>query len=311
MANEEYPKRDEKHITETDSYTILRNILPHGWMLRELSEEDYGIDGIIEICDDGAVKGKVFAVQLKGHKHLSKTVANVKYYNVKSSTMNYWNNYPIPVIFLHISVDDGTVYYDDVKDTIRKKYESFLKKELTTIEIPQQKQLTKSNSEKILNMLYFIETDRIAFENYIQTFIINYENIIEQFNQEYQMDFGYGPERNSMELMNLINNHKCINHLAQYFDIDSTDNLNKSLFEAFEKSNEAIPDYSHRDSDLFCPFIDKYIREAEMIMKQLKENIEELILESDESYYWEKEKTTMYRYLLESTWRSQTLSYII
>ena len=66
----DFPKRSEQHITETESINILRNTLPHGWMVRELSEEDYGIDGIIEICDEGEVQGKVFAIQLKGHKYL-------------------------------------------------------------------------------------------------------------------------------------------------------------------------------------------------------------------------------------------------
>lgn len=312
MADQDYPKRDEKHITETESYNILRDNLPHGWMLRELSEEDYGIDGIIEICDEGAVKGKIFAVQLKGHKHLSKTVDEVKYYNVKSSTMNYWNNYPIPVIFLHISVDDGTVYFDDVKNTIRKNYEAFLKGELTTIKIPQARKLTKTDSEDILNALYFIETDRVAYENDIQTFIFNYENMIEQFNMEYHMDFGCGPQRNSMEFMHIITNHKCIQHLSQYFDIDNAaEELHETLIKALKDSEAAIPNPIDRDSDLFCPFIDDYIREAEKIMKQLKEKIEESVLHSMETYYWKKEKTKVYMYLLDSSLNSRSLSYII
>lgn len=292
MSN--YPKRSEQHITETDSITILRNILPHGWIFRELSEEDYGIDGIIEICDEGEVQGKVFAIQLKGHKYLSESTDTVNCYNIKPSTMNYWNNYPIPVIFLHISIENHKVYYSDIKMEIRKNYEEFEKGTFTKISIPQEDQLTKDNSEETLNALYYIETERLNFENNITGFVADYEIVMEKFNEFFRLDPGYGPEEDSVDWITFLNNHKRIVKLCPYFGIEKAEDLHNSFIETLKKTEEAFP---NNESPLACPFLDSYIKIANDVMKLLLPEIIKLITDSKETYFWQKKNWFLFNYL--------------
>lgn len=291
----EFPKRSEQHITETDSITILRNILPHGWMVRELSEEDYGIDGIIEICDEGKVQGKVFAIQLKGHKYLSESSGSVNCYNIKPSTMNYWNNYPIPVIFLHVSIENRNVYYSDIKMEIRKNYEEFEKGTFTKIFIPQKDQLTKDNSEEILNTLYYIETERLNFENNITGFVADYEIVMEKFNEFFCMDPGYGPEERSVDWLTFLNNHKRIIKLCPYFGIDKADSVHNSFIDTLKKTEET---FLNNESPLACPFLDSYIKVTSSVMKILLPEIIQLVTDSRETYFWKKKNWFLFNYLL-------------
>lgn len=289
----DFPKRSEQHITETDSITILRNILPHGWIFRELSEEDYGIDGIIEICDEGEVQGKVFAIQLKGHKYLSESTDTVNCYNIKPSTMNYWNNYPIPVIFLHVSIENQKVYYSDIKMEIRKNYEEFEKGTFTKISIPQEDQLTKDNSEEILDALYYLETERLKFENDITDFIAEYEIVLDRFNYFSCLDPGYGPEKNSVDWLAFVNNQKRIIRLCPYFGIDDEE-VNKYFMDVLKKTKEAFPDY---ESPFVCPFLDSYINIANDVMKLLLKDIIQLVTKSKEAYFWQKKNSFLFKYL--------------
>lgn len=45
----DYPERIDNHIKESDSITILNDKLPSSWIVREISERDYGIDLYVEI----------------------------------------------------------------------------------------------------------------------------------------------------------------------------------------------------------------------------------------------------------------------
>jgi hypothetical protein len=62
-----YPKRPSKHIKETESWKILQNSVPSEWIVRGVSERDYGVDCYIEMVgNDGSVTGDLLSVQLKG-----------------------------------------------------------------------------------------------------------------------------------------------------------------------------------------------------------------------------------------------------
>lgn len=68
-------RRSNTHITEEDSYRILRQKLPPAWVIHEYGP-DYGIDCVVELFDYVDPKktiaetlGEVFYVQLKGTKN--------------------------------------------------------------------------------------------------------------------------------------------------------------------------------------------------------------------------------------------------
>ena len=44
------PQRASQHVTESKSYRIFSAKLPEDWIVREVTERDYGVDCYIEIC---------------------------------------------------------------------------------------------------------------------------------------------------------------------------------------------------------------------------------------------------------------------
>ena len=48
----ELPTRDAKHVTEASSYKIFSRNIPNHWIIREVSERDYGIDCYIELVNN-------------------------------------------------------------------------------------------------------------------------------------------------------------------------------------------------------------------------------------------------------------------
>jgi hypothetical protein len=115
-----FPIRTPQHVTEDTSLSILRDCLPNQWIVRT-EVKDYGLDGEIEIVsDDGFVKGDVFKFQAKGHKNISQQ-ENI-YQQIDMSTVNYWLEFPLPIILFIIDTEQRCVYWLDAKDYIKRNY---------------------------------------------------------------------------------------------------------------------------------------------------------------------------------------------
>ncbi len=62
-----FPKRSETHKIEAASWRLLQELAPDEWIVREVSERDYGIDAYIEVATStGDVTGNLVSIQLKG-----------------------------------------------------------------------------------------------------------------------------------------------------------------------------------------------------------------------------------------------------
>lgn len=119
------PQRDANHVTETDSIRILSLCLPATWLVREVTERDYGVDLYIEIVEGSGVSGRLAALQVKG-------VGNVKFSSdgvasfsdVKVATYNYWMGLPVPVFLIIVDVSTRKAYWTNVKDEARAMQKS-------------------------------------------------------------------------------------------------------------------------------------------------------------------------------------------
>src|ERR1700730_6685502 len=59
-----FPQRSAQHVSESASAKLLRACLPATWLIRELTERDYGIDVLIEIITNGQMAGNMVAGQV-------------------------------------------------------------------------------------------------------------------------------------------------------------------------------------------------------------------------------------------------------
>ncbi len=73
-----------------------------GWIFRPVHQEnDFGIDGYVDIVDKGKVSGKGIAVQIKcGSSYVSKTTSGGIRYDGEIKHLNYYTNLPQPVVLV-------------------------------------------------------------------------------------------------------------------------------------------------------------------------------------------------------------------
>jgi hypothetical protein len=91
-------------------------VAPTEWIVREVSERDYGIDCYIEVASiDGDITGELISAQLKGGDQLDwkEKIGQwcARRPAVKSSTAKYWLDLPCPVFLLVADLAAEEVYY--------------------------------------------------------------------------------------------------------------------------------------------------------------------------------------------------------
>lgn len=115
-----FPQRAPEHIIESDSLTILRKSLPSEWVVRELSERDYGIDLYVELVGkDLVLAGEMVALQLKGTKKLNFVNGQATFKKIKRETLNYWLSLPVPVFLCVVCIETSKCYWVNIESQHR------------------------------------------------------------------------------------------------------------------------------------------------------------------------------------------------
>ncbi|TAU52533.1 DUF4365 domain-containing protein [Rhizobium leguminosarum] len=134
------PTRPATHLTEAASWRLLQSLAPETWIVREVTERDYGIDAYIEITSDaGEITGDLISVQLKGTESVDWTAPKKRPAKTKkemgdldhtarspqiaTSTANYWERLPVPVFLFVADISAGDVYFASVEPVIRRNYD--------------------------------------------------------------------------------------------------------------------------------------------------------------------------------------------
>lgn len=110
--------RISSQVIETRSKTKLASMIANyengDALFRAITEQDYGIDGLLELFDHGIPTGKFALVQLKGSENTIvplKTEPFVAVSGVSASNIQYAFQTNIPVILVYISLKKGCSYY--------------------------------------------------------------------------------------------------------------------------------------------------------------------------------------------------------
>ncbi len=116
-----------------------------GFIFRETSNSDTGVDGQIEEIDDKYnATGRIMAVQIKsGSSYLYDNGNKWKFY-VDEAHKNYWRLFPIPVMLLIHNSNDGNVYFIDAKYVLNAT---------GNIDIPKKNVLCEENKEEFLKTI--------------------------------------------------------------------------------------------------------------------------------------------------------------
>lgn len=61
------PKRPNSYIIDTEACSFVTSLMPsENWVVRDLTERDFGIDKIFERFENGFATGELMAIQVKG-----------------------------------------------------------------------------------------------------------------------------------------------------------------------------------------------------------------------------------------------------
>ena len=114
------PNRTNEHRVETESTNVVRELIVNEAIFRELSEKDYGIDGVVEFFNsDGSLSGDEILVQIKGSRNVSAKKGAVRTHSIKTKTVKYWVQKKQAVFILFVDVSKRIIYFEDAKRLAR------------------------------------------------------------------------------------------------------------------------------------------------------------------------------------------------
>lgn len=286
------PNRNKNHISESESLRILKSAIPEHWILREVTERDYGIDCYIELVNvNNQLTGDIVSVQVKSKDKIewdNQNIPNTKLYNVKIETTNYWNGSVIPVILCLVDVSKEEVYIVPVKEFIRQSYSEYIKQDKFSYTFRKDYKLTRHPDDYMkLIVFYFLEKNRVYFETNMLIFFASIKRDREFINMNTGRDYFMGIElEREVELRALIVQ---IRDLCHYLYID----WDLKPYEEYqlESQLEFGRAYSIYEKHMTM-ILEKLDKKIDVVYKKCKH----LVLKIEQQY-WIESDNTLYNYL--------------
>ncbi len=273
-----FPERIDKHITETSSFKIFSNEIPDSWIIREVTERDYGIDCYIEVVNNrNQVTGELISIQLKGTQSGISWTKN-DYYTfsgIKISTTNYWNNFPTPVFICLVDIERREVFFCPVKSSIRKNITEYDRQQSFSYRFEKNNKLTLKQIDYFLEQ-YYKEKELNNLEKQIITFISNYPQYRDFIDSNTGRDVFLGIDYDRILFLHHFYNN--LKYLCHSFKVD----WNLLTINEYQKISVAK----------FGNHYSLYEMEMDEIVTKLDEKINPLVLKikdlmwSDEKDFW-------------------------
>ncbi|MCZ7400538.1 MAG: DUF4365 domain-containing protein [Candidatus Methanoperedens sp.] len=153
-----FPQRPRTHTLDTQSETYFRGKLPVDWIVSRPAN-DYGQDLIIEIAEDGQMRGLGLTVQIKSSENPSRNV-DYESIDLKTSTYNYLRNNLFVVLLIKYVSSENEAYWLLLKDVNPPENEG---QNSFTVKIPKRNKLSELDWNIIVD--YVRTTTNIKLES--------------------------------------------------------------------------------------------------------------------------------------------------
>jgi len=216
------PDRIPNHIKETTSFKIFSNHIPDNWIIRDVTERDYGVDCYVEIVNDkNQLTGDLASIQLKSTEEIDWNLDDTLLCSkVKISTSNYWFRSPVPVFIFLTDNKKKEAYFLSVKNHIRDHFLSFAKQKSFSYRFSKKIDVfDKDSGPSLFRLRYAWQDRRERFETEMKMFLSNlnnYQNFLDEHNHR---DHHLPIE--SIELIFFESMFKNFEFLADYLLIES------------------------------------------------------------------------------------------
>ncbi|MBF8965457.1 DUF4365 domain-containing protein [Pontibacter sp. FD36] len=285
------PKRIEQHISETASYKIFSSKIPDNWIIRDITERDYGIDCYIELVNkDNDITGNLISIQLKAKQGIKWTQSMPVRWTLSGvdiGTTNYWYNFSVPVFICLVDLVTSEVFFQSVSQYIKNNYFEYSKQASFSYKFDKNNLLGGHNG--LLNFLqqYFRDKRRSEFEQNVITYFAHYSQYKDFILDNTNRDIFLGVETSRVLFAKHFYNN--LRFLSDYLGI----NWDLSSFNSYEKiSQSRFGD----DYDLYEQQLDEILNRLEKKLIPILIKLKELITKV-ESEYWMLYEMKLYNFV--------------
>jgi hypothetical protein len=269
---------------ESASWKILEGCAPAHWIIREVTERDYGIDAYMEIPTlEGEITGELCSIQLKGSNTIEwKEKEGEKiatFSGVDKTTVNYWMGLPIPVFLIWADLGAHKAYFASVKPQVRNQYGKYIderQKTLSFYVLPNCELGTQEGNYSFL-WLYFMEKNFAEFRNRARGILIHLEEYNEFLigNQGRDEFLGVEEDRQLM-IIHIYESCKFLSdYLGMQWDVTDLNQIYKEDEKTFGRDYYVLHEM----------FLEKISRELRVVFIKTVEKLKVLISER-QSDYW-------------------------
>ncbi|NIJ65329.1 hypothetical protein FHR20_002291 [Sphingomonas leidyi] len=284
------PKRPKAHLTEAEAWKILQTCAPSTWIVREVTERDYGIDAYVEISDrEGNVTGDLISIQLKGTDSITwrgekgNRIATSP--SIATSTANYWERLPVPVFLFVADVQAKDIWFAPVKPTIRREYGKLSDQETMTFGLKKKLRLRSKVGPALVEV--FGRRERLQ-----RDFVFHLTNIVSNAGDFHQFIDGNQGRDAHMEVasevhLRFVSLYQSCEMVAYFLGVNWTvDSLN----ELHRRDHEVFQDDFVMLHELT---LDQALAQLEPLFPKLLRGAVELISKSERAY-WKAMQPVLY-----------------
>lgn len=145
------PRRISTHVIDSMACAAVPSLLPaETWVIRDLTERDFGIDKIMERFEDGLATSEIVLLQIKGTKGIINPIDPK--FSIATKTLLYAEMFSVPFLLLYCSVNAPVeCYYLWLQEYIRVRlnYENpnWRNQKTNTVYFPQTNRLGTTKAQ--------------------------------------------------------------------------------------------------------------------------------------------------------------------
>jgi hypothetical protein len=285
------PKRVPQHISETASFKLFSSKIPNSWIIRDITERDYGVDCYLELVNDNnELTGELALIQLKSKQSIPWTKDD--YYTLTGidiATSNYWYKFAVPVFIFLADIDNQELYFVSVDYQIKRNFDEFVKQGTFNYKVTKTDKFEGKEGVFAFKFKFYYEYYRQQFENELLFFLSNLQHF-QDFQAEHDnRDFHLGIE--STDLIYFESMHRNYSFLCTYFDID---NPIPTLRELKRKSREKFKGEHHYE--LYEHDLTEWVGEFSKLTLKIIKGLKSFL--DGELAFWLIVNPTVYNYVI-------------
>jgi hypothetical protein len=283
----QFPQRTDNHIAETKSWRLLAGLAPDEWILREVSERDYGVDAYIEIATaSGEITGELISVQLK-----STELAEWKGPNpgkrkatspsIATSTARYWLNLPVPVFLFVADTKAKDIFFVSVEPQIRGQMDKLDQQRTISFDLRENHSLRSETAAERIRTLAVTERFHPQFTVHVTSLLSSIDSFGHYILSNQGRDLFMEVEIESH--MQFRNIYECCRRAALVLNISWT---LESLADAYRRDRARWKDeycYLHEET------LDGLLQNLQKIFPVLVRHAVQLITKTQRHYWFGKD----------------------